>query len=320
MSSQPAPRVVLCILDGVGYRSGPGSERGNAVMAAEPAFYDSLFTRYPWTTLQPGGLAVGLPEGQMGNSEVGHLTIGAGRTVDQELVRIGKSIATGEFKARASWQDFVGKVKAGTGRMHLIGLVSPGGVHSHTDHLYGIVAAARDAGVADIVIHALMDGRDTDPRSGKGCLAALQARLDALGAGRIATVIGRYWGMDRDKRWDRVERAWKAIVDGDGAAVAPDAVTAADRSYAVDVTDEFIEPTTIAGIDGTVRDGDGVFFWNFRADRARELTWAFMKEGFDGFTPARRPRVAYLCMTPYDETMDLPVLFFPVKVTEGLAE
>jgi 2,3-bisphosphoglycerate-independent phosphoglycerate mutase len=320
MSKQPAPRVVLCILDGVGHRTGPGSERGNAIRAAEPAFYDSLFTQYPWTTLQAGGLAVGLPEGQMGNSEVGHLTIGAGRVVDQELVRIGKSIDSGEFTSRRAWTDFTAAVKAGTGRLHLLGLLSPGGVHSHTDHLYGIVAAARDAGIGDIVIHALMDGRDTDPRSGQGCLDELQQQLDRLGAGRIGTVIGRYWAMDRDKRWDRVERAWKAIVDGEGAATAPDGVTAAAQSYAADVTDEFIEPTTIAGVDGTVRDGDGVFFWNFRADRARELTWAFMQDGFDGFQPRRRPRVSYLCMTPYDETMDLPVLFFPVKVTEGLAE
>ena len=263
---------------------------------------------------------MGLPEGQMGNSEVGHLTIGAGRIVDQELVRIGKSIRSGEFKQRAAWREFTAKVKAGSGRLHLIGLVSPGGVHSHTDHLVGLVKAAKDEGIEDILIHALMDGRDTDPRGGEGYLRDLQAQLDAIGAGRIATVIGRYWGMDRDKRWDRVERAWNAIVEGKGAATAPDAVSAAADSYAADVTDEFIEPTIIDGVDGTVRDRDGVFFWNFRADRARELTWAFMQEGFSGFRPARRPRVAYLCMTPYDETMDLVSLFQPVKVTEGLAE
>jgi 2,3-bisphosphoglycerate-independent phosphoglycerate mutase len=320
MSSQLAPRIVLCILDGVGFRSGPGSERGNAVAAAEPGYYNSLFADYPWTTLQAGGVAVGLPEGQMGNSEVGHLTIGAGRIVDQELVRIGKSIRDGEFTRRDAWRDFVAAVKGGTGRLHLIGLVSPGGVHSHTDHLVGIVAAARDAGVDDIVIHALMDGRDTDPRSGAGYLRELQAELDRLGAGRIATISGRYWGMDRDKRWDRVERAWRAIVDGEGAVTAADAVAAATDSYAHGVTDEFIEPTVIAGVDGAVRDGDGVFFWNFRADRARELTWAFKQDGFDDFTPRHRPAVAYLCMTPYDETMGLPVLFHPVKVGEGLAE
>ena len=320
MSKQPAPRVVLCILDGVGYRSGPDKERGNAVIAAHPDYYDSLFRDYPWTTLTACGPAVGLPEGQMGNSEVGHLTIGAGRVIDQELVRIGKSVASGEFKERQAWQDLAAKVKDGAGRLHLIGLVSPGGVHSHTDHLYGIVAAAKDAGIEDIVIHALMDGRDTDPRSGAGYLKALQEQLDTIGAGRIATVGGRYWGMDRDKRWDRVKKAWDAIVDGKGQRTAPDAVAAATSSYAEDVTDEFIEPTTIEGVDGTVRDGDGVFFWNFRADRARELTWAFEQEGFDGFAQDRRPDVAYLCMTPYDETMDLPVLFHPVKVTEGLAE
>ncbi len=320
MSSQPKPRVVLCILDGVGFRSGPGSDYGNAVKAAKPAFYESLFAKYPWTTLTAGGEAVGLPEGQMGNSEVGHLTIGAGRIVDQELVRIGKSIRSGEFKGRAAWKGFTAKVKAGSGRLHLIGLVSPGGVHSHTDHLVGLMAAAKDEGIKEILIHALMDGRDTDPRGGEGYLRELQAQLDTVGAGRIATVIGRYWGMDRDKRWDRVARAWNAIVEGKGAATATDAVTAAANSYAADVTDEFIEPTTIDGVDGTVRDKDGVFFWNFRADRARELTWAFMQKGFSGFQAARRPKVSYLCMTPYDETMDLVSLFQPVKVTEGLAE
>ena len=323
-ADSPTPRLVLCILDGVGHREGPGSERGNAIRGAEPAYYDSLFANYPWTTLEAGGLAVGLPEGQMGNSEVGHLTIGAGRVVNQELVRIGTSMTDGDFAQREVWMRFAARTRQNSGRLHLIGLVSPGGVHSHTDHLYGIVAEAKRAGIGQIFIHALMDGRDTDPRSGEGYLRDLQAKLDEIGAGQVATVIGRYWGMDRDKRWDRVERAWNAIVEGEGAATATNAARAAVASYATDVTDEFIEPTVIVDESGVprawVEDGDSVFFWNFRADRARELTWAFMQDDFDGFTPRRRPQVNYLCMTPYDKTMDLPAVYIPDSPANGLAE
>jgi len=183
-TDNPAPRLVLCILDGVGYRSGPGSEVGNAIRGAKPAYFDSLFADYPWTTLAAGGLAVGLPEGQMGNSEVGHLTMGAGRVVNQELVRIGKSLAGGDFARREAWTRFVENARQSTGRLHLIGLVSPGGVHSHTDHLYGIVAEAHRAGIQEIFIHALMDGRDTDPRSGAGYLQDLQDELARIGAHR----------------------------------------------------------------------------------------------------------------------------------------
>ena len=323
MSKAKQTRLVLCILDGVGYRTGPGADRGNAVMGAHPAFYDSLFARFPHTTLEPGGPAVGLPEGQMGNSEVGHLTIGAGRVIPQELVRIGNSFTNGEFASAEAWAPFVEKVRSGGGRLHLLGLVSPGGVHSHTDHLLGIVREARQAGIPDIFIHAFMDGRDTDPHAGAGYLEELQANLDRIGAGRIASVCGRYWAMDRDKRWDRVEKAWAMLVRGQGVE-ATDPVAAVKASYAADVTDEFIEPTVITDDRGepvaVVRDGDGVFFWNFRADRARELTWAFNQPGFDGFPVPDRPRVAYLCMTPYDETMDLPVMFRPVQPRNGLAE
>ena len=324
MTASAAPQVVLCILDGVGHRSGPGSEYGNAVVAARPAFYNGLFQRYPWTTLAAGGLAVGLPEGQMGNSEVGHLTIGAGRVINQELVGISRSLESGDFARRRAWTDFTAATLAGSGRLHLLGLVSPGGVHSHTDHLYGIVAAARDAGIGEILIHAILDGRDTDPNSGRGYVADLQAKLKELGAGRVATVCGRYWAMDRDKRWDRVGRAWALLTQGQGARTAADPVQAIADSYAAGVTDEFLEPTVItdaAGAPlGVVGDGDGVFFWNFRADRARELTWAFKQEGFDGFDVTGRPRVAYLTMTPYDEKMDLPAMFRPEAPVNGLAE
>ncbi len=321
------PKVVLCILDGVGYRTGPGSEVGNAVIAANPAYYNSLFSDYPFTTLDASGLHVGLPEGQMGNSEVGHLTIGAGRVMDQELVRISKSLDDGEFQTRAPWTEFIARAKAGTGRLHLLGLVSPGGVHSHTNHLKSIIAAARDAGIQEIFVHAMLDGRDTDPRSGEGYVADLSQAMTAMGAGTIASVCGRYWAMDRDKRWDRVQRAWNLLVDGtvdEKGVTAKNPVEAIADSYAAGTTDEFVEPTLIEGPDGkpvaTVAEGDSVFFWNFRADRARELTWAFKQDNFDGFDVSRRPNVNYLTMTPYEEKIDLPAMFRPERPANGLAE
>ncbi len=181
---------MLCILDGVGYRTGPGSEVGNAVIGSEPAFYNSLFRDYPFTTLDASGLHVGLPEGQMGNSEVGHLTIGAGRVMDQDLVRISKSLSDDEFATREPWTEFVARAKRGTGRLHLLGLISPGGVHSHTDHLKGIVAAAQAAGLTEIFVHAFLDGRDTDPRSGEGYVADVVGAVNDMGAGQVASVCG----------------------------------------------------------------------------------------------------------------------------------
>lgn len=319
-----APKVVLCILDGVGYRTGPGSETGNAIAAANPAFYNGLFQRYPFTSLSASGLDVGLPDGQMGNSEVGHLTIGAGRVINQELVRIGQDIQSGAFAQNPTWTDFMAKTTQATNRLHLLGLVSPGGVHSHTDHLYGIVAEAKAAGVKDIFIHAFLDGRDTDPNSGKDYVAALVQKLDEIGAGKVATVCGRYWAMDRDKRWDRVERSWKMLTQGQTENVSRNPVQAIEESYAAGTTDEFMEPTVITDHSdqplGIIGDGDSIFFWNFRADRARELTWAFKQDPFDGFSVEGRPQVHYLTMTPYDEKMDLPAMFRPEAPRNGLAE
>lgn len=320
MTGKPKPQVVLCILDGVGWR--PGVTDGNAVALARPRCYPALFERYPHTTLRCSGLDVGLPEGQMGNSEVGHLTIGSGRVIDQELNRVSRALESGAFEKLPAWSAFVARVREGSGRLHLLGLVSPGGVHSHTDHLYGIVAQAKAAGVREIYVHAFLDGRDTDPHGGLGYVEELQARLARLGAGRVATVMGRYYAMDRDKRWDRVEKAWRAIVHGEGPAAA-DPVAAIRASYDDGVTDEFVVPVVIAPEGrpvATVADGDGVFFWNFRADRARELTWAFNQDGFAGFARPLRPRVAYLCLTSYDEKLDLPVLFTPDAPRNILAD
>ncbi len=324
MSDPIRPRVVLCILDGVGQREDAQRERGNAVIAAHPAYYESLFATYPHTTLDACGLAVGLPEGQMGNSEVGHLTIGAGRILYQELVRITRSMESGEFGQRQVWRDFARRGVEGGGRLHLIGLVSDGGVHSHQDHLVAIVAQAKRDGFREIFIHALLDGRDTDPRSGLGFVEDVTSRLAKISAGRVATVMGRYWGMDRDKRWDRVKRAWDAIVEGEGAP-GHDPLAVIRASYDHDVTDEFVEPAVIVDQAGApvarVQDGDSIFFWNFRADRARELTWAFMSPDFAGWPIARRPRVNYLTMTPYDEKLpDVPAVYHPEAPTHGLAE
>jgi 2,3-bisphosphoglycerate-independent phosphoglycerate mutase len=318
MTASLRPRLVLCILDGVGHRQDAQRAHGNAVIAADPSFYNSLFERYPHTTLDASGLAVGLPEGQMGNSEVGHLIIGAGRILYQELVRISKSLADGEFRQREAWRRFCERGVAGTGRLHLLGLISPGGVHSHTDHLYGIVAEAKQAGFSEICIHAMLDGRDTDPHSGQGYVRDLQAKLQEIGAGRIATVMGRYYGMDRDKRWERNEKAWNAIVEADGPH-AEDPLAAIAASYEDDVADEFMLPVVITG--DRVEDGDSVFFWNFRADRARQLTWAFMDPTFEGWGPQRRPQVNYLTMTPYDEKLaTVPAVFTPEQPRNGLAE
>jgi len=304
--------LVLCILDGVGHRVGPGSETGNAIQGAAPEFWNKLFDDFPSTSLKCMGLAVGLPEGQMGNSEVGHLTIGSGRVIDQDLNRIGRAFADGSFGRLSAWLNLIEDLKASGGTLHLLGLVSPGGVHSHTDHLKGIVREAAKAGVSDIAIHAFLDGRDTDPESGLGCLEDLQATLDAIGSGFIASVSGRYWSMDRDKRWDRVVKSWAMLVHGQGER-GVDALEVVRASYTAGTTDEFVQPTVLTGDDGEplalIRDGDAVFFWNFRSDRARELTWAFMQDDFVGFERLVRPRVSYLCMTVFDQSMDLPVLF-----------
>jgi len=307
--------LVLCILDGVGYRSS-GQTNGNAVALSNPVFYDSLFENYPWTTLQCSGLAVGLPAGQMGNSEVGHLTIGSGRIINQDLVRISSSFDDHTFVKNAQWKKLVSNLK---GKLHLLGLVSPGGVHSHTDHLYKIIKAAKEAGVKDICIHAFLDGRDTDPKSGLGYIQELQSKLDEIVAGKIVTVSGRYWSMDRDKRWDRLNKSWKMLVEGT-AETGQSAEQIIKDSYTDGITDEFLEPHIIDSELGLIQDGDAVFFWNFRADRARELTWAFTNDAFEGFDRPVRPAIDYLCMTTYDTSLKLPVLFQPQDHKNILAE
>ncbi len=301
--------AALIILDGFGIaEDGPD----NAVSIARTPEIDALFDRYPVTALRASGLAVGLPEGQMGNSEVGHLNIGAGRVVYQELTRINLAIEDGSLFDNRVLADAIDSAAACGGAVHFMGLLSDGGVHSHQEHLYALVRMAVERGVGKLFIHAFLDGRDVPPRSGAGYLDQLQERLDALGTGMIASVMGRYWAMDRDNRWERVERAWQAMVAGQGER-ASDATAAVLASYEADVTDEFVAPTVVCDESGvplaTVGDGDALVFFNFRPDRAREITRAFVDPAFRGFLRSTVPDVHFVCLTEYDPTIPAPAAF-----------
>ena len=315
MSKKP---VLLCIMDGFGWT--PNETYGNAVVAARKPFLDSLMAKYPMTTIDASGMAVGLPDGQMGNSEVGHTNMGAGRIVYQQLTLITKSIRDGEMlKNPVLVKNMKAAIDAGKA-IHLMGLVGTGGVHSHADHWFGVLEMAKHMGAKEVYLHCITDGRDTDPHSGKGFLADLQAKLDELGIGKIASVSGRYYAMDRDNNWDREEKAYAAFVYGEGNHAA-NAQEAIEASYADDKTDEFVLPcVTCEG--GRVQDGDTVIFMNFRPDRAREMTYALTQSDFDGFA---RKVVAqdlhYVCTTRYDEKLtDLPIAFPPEELHDTLGE
>jgi len=311
--------VVLAILDGWGYSE---NESYNAIALARTPNIDKLMQDYPYTTLPAHGRAVGLPEGQMGGSEVGHLCLGSGRIVLQDLSYLDHKIETGEFQRNevllGAMKEAARKGKA----LHLMGLVSPGGVHSHQKHIYTLVEMARDVGVRDVYIHAFLDGRDVPPASALDYLDELDANLTRLGLGKVATVSGRYYAMDRDNRWDRTKLAWDAIVHSVGprARAAQDAVRA---SYDSGITDEFVMPTVIVDESGApvgpVREGDSVIFFNFRGDRARQLTKAFNFEEFSEFDRGERPHVHYVCMMKYLNA-DIPVAFSPPEPVDGLAE
>jgi len=313
--------VLLVVLDGWGIRK---EREANAIAIAGTPNMDALLREYPSTAVETSGLSVGLPEGQMGNSEVGHTNLGAGRIVYQDLVRIHRAVEDGSFYANDALLLACRRAKESGGALHLMGLVSDGGVHSHVEHLHACVELARREGVAKTFVHAFMDGRDTPPRSGLGYLAEVEKRLAAKGYGRVATVCGRYWAMDRDKRWDRVALAYGAIVRGEGKKAAS-GVAAMEQGYAADETDEFVKPTVVVDgkgeAVGSVRDGDAVLFLNFRADRAREITRAFTDPAFKDFDRVAVPRLsAYVCMTQYDETFKLPVAFGPTDLTEIFPE
>lgn len=314
MSKQP---VLLMILDGWGLA--PASA-GNAAAVANTPNLDKYFAEYPHTTLQASGKFVGLPEGQIGNSEVGHLNIGAGRIIYQNLTRITKAIDDGNFFTNPVLCDVMAKTKANDSSLHLMGLVSDGGVHSHLTHLLALVKMAKEQGLKNIYIHAFLDGRDVGPKTAAGYLKQLQDALMEIGAGKIATVSGRYYPMDRDKRWERVERGYRAIVLGEGK-LATDPVTAVEESYAAGVTDEFVEPIVIEGVDGRVKAGDGVIFFNFRPDRARQLTRALNDKEFPYFErPEAALPVNFVCMTQYDATIDAPVAFPPEAYADTLGQ
>ena len=305
----------LVIMDGFGVAE-PGP--GNAISQARTPNLDALFAERPWTRLEASGEAVGLPAGQMGNSEVGHLNIGAGRVVHQELTRINRACADGSLAANPVLGGAFSTAAQPGAALHLMGLVSDGGVHSSNAHLYALMRAAKAAGVARIALHCFMDGRDVPPKSGAGYLEELESVAAELAddgcAVEIASISGRYYAMDRDKRWERVERAWRAVVRAEPYADAS-AREVIEASYAAGVTDEFVEPVALS--DRGVRDGDAVVFFNFRPDRARELTRAMADPSFDGFARGAWPKVGFVCLTEYDPDIPAPVAFpkeFPEDV------
>ncbi len=309
---------LLMILDGWGI--GPKTP-ANAVAAARTPFLDRLAKSYPHTRLLCSGEAVGLPPGVMGNSEVGHLNIGAGRIVYQDLMRINRSIQDGSFEKNEALCRMMDEVKASGSALHLLGLVSDGGVHSHLEHLLALVKMARNRGLDRIFIHAVLDGRDTPPDSGAGYVRRIQ---DSVGPGRIATICGRYFAMDRDKRWDRVQKAYQLYTQGIGISET-DPVSAVQNAYHRGETDEFVRPVVMTDASAkplaVIGDGDGAIFFNFRADRAREITQALTDSRFSGFTRSAFPSLCgFVCMTRYDETFDLPVAFGPVHLEQVLGE
>jgi 2,3-bisphosphoglycerate-independent phosphoglycerate mutase len=310
--------LVLAVLDGFGI--GAGDEH-DAIARADLPFFDRAYRLYPHSTLDPAGPAVGLPEGQMGSSEVGHMTLGAGRVLDQDMVRIQKAIDAGELEQSPVFRKLLDMAARGTGRLHLLGLVSDGGVHSSLDHLDGILAAVERRGIAPIV-HALTDGRDTPPRSALAWIGPLEERLRRAG-GEISTVSGRYWAMDRDRRWNRIARAFRALVAREGVE-ASSAIEAIEKGYGRGEGDEFIQPTIVAGTQG-LADGEVVLWFNFRADRARELTNALARSRPDllerEVLDLRPPALAGLATwTLYDEEFGLPVVFGPVEVVRSFGE
>ena len=297
--------IALIIMDGYGLApAGPG----NAISLARTPNLDALFAGEPWAPLACSGLAVGLPEGQMGNSEVGHLNIGAGRVVYQELTRINLAISDGSFFDNEVLVGAIDAAVADGRAVHLMGLVSDGGVHSHISHLFALLELAMRRGASDVFVHCFLDGRDVSPSSGEGFVAQVETKTAEIGVGEVATVMGRYWAMDRDNRWERVERAWRALVLGD-ARDADGGSEAVARSYAEGVTDEFVEPLKVAGVDGRMRDGDAVIFFNFRPDRAREITRALVDPAFDHFARPVTPALRFVCLTGYDPTIPAPVAY-----------
>lgn len=314
------PFLILIVLDGFGCRD---DREWNAIAQADKPRFDRLFHESPWTTLDASGLAVGLPDGQMGNSEVGHLNIGAGRIVDQDIVRISKAVERHELTKNRALIDAVAKLKKNDGAIHFAGLLSDGGVHSLQSHLYGLVDAAIDLGAPRVCVHAILDGRDTPPKSADRYLADLVAFLKSRPKAQLSTIIGRYYTMDRDKRWERVQRGYDLMTLGVGNETKNPLETV-ERFYAQDITDEFMVPLSVLTASGShpgkVADGDALLFFNFRADRMRQIVTAFKDDDFDGFPRGTRPKVDILTMNRYREDWTLPVVFAPQEVKNHLGE
>lgn len=311
-------KALLIILDGYGYTE---NHDGNAIYSANPEFINKLFAERPFTKLAASGLEVGLPAGQMGNSEVGHLNIGAGRIVYQDITRINKSIEDGDFFTNKAMNDVMDKMIATDHALHIYGLVSDGGVHSHIEHIYAILELAKRKGLKKLYIHAFTDGRDTSPTSGVHYVKSLVEKTKEIGVGRIASISGRFYAMDRDNRWDRVEKAYQAMVHGVGNR-AVDPVTAMEASYRENVTDEFIIPTVIeekGNPIATINDGDAILAFDFRADRMREITKVFVKNDFAEFK-RKEMKVDYVMFTNYADEFKCPIVFPPQHPTDVLGE
>ncbi len=320
MTKGISSRHILLILDGYGIAVDPSV---SAIHAARKPFLDKLFATYPHSTLEASGLAVGLPDGQMGNSEVGHTNLGAGRVVYQDITRIDKSISEGDFFSNDVLLDAVRHVETNKSKLHLIGLFSDGGVHSDIGHIVALLQLAKQSGLSgsDVLLHAFTDGRDTDPHGGTGYVRRFEEEAERLGVGQIATVVGRYFAMDRDNRWERTRKAYDALVNGVGQPYAT-ASAALKASYSDGVTDEFVEPGIIGQHPEKTRigDHDAVIFFNFRADRARQMTRALKLGSFDGFERPLLADLHYVTMTPYDQEFDFPIAFPKVNLVNTLGE
>lgn len=317
MSKKP---TVLMILDGYGLNE---KQTGNAVAEGKTPVMDKLMAECPFVKGNASGLAVGLPDGQMGNSEVGHLNMGAGRIVYQDLTKITKSIQDGDFFENPELLKACRNAKENGGALHMYGLVSDGGVHSHNTHIYGLLELAKKEGLSKVYVHCFLDGRDTPPASGKDYVQELVDKMAEIGVGEVASVMGRYYAMDRDNRWDRVEKAYRALVFGEGVT-ADSAVQAVQQSYDKGETDEFVLPTVVLK-DGaptaTIKDGDSIIFFNFRPDRAREITRTFCDDEFTGFERGERVKTTYVCFTEYDVTIpNKSVAFVKTEITNTFGE
>ena len=313
--------TMLMILDGFG--SNP-QEEGNAVKLANTPNIDELMKTYPITKISASGLAVGLPEGQMGNSEVGHTNIGAGRIVYQELTRITKAIEDGDFFTNDEFVNAIENCKKNNSKLHILGLLSDGGVHSHNRHLYGLLEMAKRRDFENVYVHCFLDGRDTPPASAENYIIELQEKMKEKGVGKIASISGRFYSMDRDKRWERVKKAYDALCRGEGLK-STDPINAIENSYQKEVFDEFVEPTVITGADGEtplaiIEENDSVIFFNFRPDRAREITRAIVDPDFDGFK-TKKIKTYFVCFTSYDETMpNVHIAFKKEQIKNTLGE